>query len=67
VRSVANLTSVDGEAFFRHVTHGEVVTSIVCNPLHEASRALNDLRAGGLEGAAVPVPGAADTEFAGQA
>jgi propanol-preferring alcohol dehydrogenase len=67
VRSVANLTRVDGEAFFRHVTHSEVATSVVCNPLHEASRALNDLRAGGLGGAAVLVPGAADTELAGQA
>jgi propanol-preferring alcohol dehydrogenase len=66
VRSVANLTRADGEAFFRHVAHGEVVTSVVCYPLHEANRALDDLRAGRIEGAAVLVPGEADAEVPDQ-
>jgi propanol-preferring alcohol dehydrogenase len=60
VRSVANLTRADGEAFFREVAHGEVATSVVRYPLREANRALDDLRAGRIEGAAVLVPGVAD-------
>ena len=62
VRSVANLTRADGEEFFRLVEHGEVATSVVHYPLHEANRALDDLRAGRIEGAAVLVPGADDAE-----
>jgi alcohol dehydrogenase, propanol-preferring len=46
VRSVANLTRADGE----------VATSIVRYPLHEANRALDDLRVGRITGAAVLVP-----------
>jgi len=66
VRSVANLTRAAGETFVRHVAHGEVVTSVACYPLHEANRAIDDLRAGRIEGAAVLVPGAADAEMADQ-
>ena len=62
VRSVANLTRADGEEFFRLVEHGEVATSVMHYPLHEANRALDDLRAGRIEGAAVLVPGADDAE-----
>lgn len=56
LRSVANLTRADGEAFFRAVAHGEVATTVVCYPLCEANRALGDLRAGRVTGAAVLVP-----------
>jgi propanol-preferring alcohol dehydrogenase len=60
VRSVANLTRADGEAFFHEVAHGEVATSVVRYPLCAANQALDDLRAGRIEGAAVLVPGAAE-------
>lgn len=56
VRSVANLTRADGAAFFAQVQHGEVVTRVARYPLHDANRALDDLRAGRVEGAAVLVP-----------
>ena len=56
LRSVANLTRADGEAFFREVAHGEVATHVVAYPLGEANEALSDLRAGRIEGAAVLVP-----------
>lgn len=58
VRSVANLTRADGEAFFRQVAHGEVATTVVTYPLARANEALDDLRAGRIEGAAVLLPGA---------
>jgi propanol-preferring alcohol dehydrogenase len=57
VRSVANLTRRDGEEFFRHVAHGEVETTVVRYPLDAANEALDDLRAGRIDGAAVLVPG----------
>ena len=56
VRSVANLTRADGAAFFRRVQDGCVKTSVVTYPLAEANRALADLRAGRIDGAAVLVP-----------
>lgn len=58
VRSVANLTRADGADFFRQVDDGRVATRVVRYPLHEANRALDDLRAGRIEGAAVLVPDA---------
>jgi propanol-preferring alcohol dehydrogenase len=58
VRSVANLTRADGEAYFRHVAHGEVTTSIVHYPLQAANEAIEDLRNGRIDGAAVLVPNA---------
>jgi propanol-preferring alcohol dehydrogenase len=58
VRSVANLTRADGEAFFAQLGHGEVRTSAVTFPLEAANEALDALRAGRLEGAAVLVPNA---------
>jgi propanol-preferring alcohol dehydrogenase len=56
VRSVANLTRADGEDFFRQVAHGEVATTVVPYPLDAANEALQDLRAGRIDGAAVLVP-----------
>jgi propanol-preferring alcohol dehydrogenase len=56
VRSVANLTRADGEAFFAQVAHGEVATMPVDYPLARANDALMALRAGQIEGAAVLVP-----------
>ena len=57
LRSVANLTRADGEAYLRLVAHGEVATSVVPYPLEAANAALADLRAGRIEGAAVLLPG----------
>jgi propanol-preferring alcohol dehydrogenase len=56
VRSVANLTRADGEQFFAIVANGEVRTSPVVFPLQEANDALDALRAGRFDGAAVLVP-----------
>lgn len=58
VRSVANLTRADGAAFFAQVAHGEVDTTVASYPLDAANDALDDLRAGRIDGAAVLVPGA---------
>ncbi|HBS50318.1 MAG TPA: alcohol dehydrogenase [Rhodobacteraceae bacterium] len=54
--SVANLTRADGEAFFPLAEAAGVRTETVPYPLEEANRALEDLRAGALQGAAVLVP-----------
>jgi len=56
VRSVANLTRADGEAFFALVSHGEIVTAPVVYRLDQANEAIADLRAGKIDGAAVLVP-----------
>jgi len=56
LRSVANLTRADGEAFFARVSHGELATTTVAYPLSAANQALQDLRAGRIDGAAVLVP-----------
>jgi propanol-preferring alcohol dehydrogenase len=61
VRSVANLTRADGENFFRQVAHGEVATTVVRYTLEDANAALDDLRAGRIDGAAVLVPPAAQS------
>ncbi len=53
VRSVANLTRQDGEEFIELAPRVPVSTQIEVYPLHEANQALDDLRAGRLEGAAV--------------
>jgi len=58
LRSVANLTRADGEEFFRQVAHGEVASKTVVYPLEAANEALQALRGGRIEGAAVLVPGA---------
>ncbi len=56
IRSVANLTRADGEAFFPAAAVAGVRTETVAYPLREANAALDDLRRGRLEGAAVLVP-----------
>src|SRR5579871_584863 len=56
IRSVANLTRADGEAFLALAPRVPVVTTVRPYPLARANEALDDLRAGRLEGAAVLVP-----------
>ncbi|UCF39761.1 MAG: zinc-dependent alcohol dehydrogenase family protein [Gemmatimonadota bacterium] len=55
VRSVANLTRRDAEEFFEIVPRVPVHTEVQPYPLGEANRALDDLRAGEVRGAAVLV------------
>ena len=54
--SVANLTRKDGVDFLHIASEVGIVTTTTRYPLSEANRALDDLRAGKLEGAAVLVP-----------
>ena len=56
VLSVANLTRADGEEFFPLARKAGVRTRTVPYPLAQANAALDDLRAGRLQGAAVLVP-----------
>ena len=56
IRSVANLTRADGEAFFPLADAVGVRTRTVPYPLDRANEALEDLRHGRLQGAAVLVP-----------
>lgn len=56
LRSVANLTRADGEAFLAAVARHPVQTHTVAYPLSEANRALDDLRRGAFDGAAVLLP-----------
>jgi propanol-preferring alcohol dehydrogenase len=53
VRSVANLTRADGEAFLQITPQVPVRSEVTVYPLERANEALNDLRAGHLTGAAV--------------
>jgi propanol-preferring alcohol dehydrogenase len=55
--SVANLTRQDGLDFLVLAPKIPVRTQVTLYPLHEANRALSDLRKGRLQGAAVLVPG----------
>lgn len=55
LRSVANLTRKDGEDFFKLASVAPVHTQVKLYPLHEANKALNDLRHGNFDGAAVLV------------
>ncbi|WP_235567582.1 zinc-dependent alcohol dehydrogenase family protein [Lysobacter sp. Root76] len=55
--SVANLTRQDAVAFFDVAARAEVRTHVQRYALDDANRALADLRAGRVEGAAVLVPG----------
>jgi alcohol dehydrogenase, propanol-preferring len=57
VRSVANLTRADGEAFLNLAPLVPVRTSVTVYPLAHAEQALTDLRTGAFEGTAVLVPG----------
>jgi propanol-preferring alcohol dehydrogenase len=56
VRSVANLTRRDGEEFLQLAPAVPVRTTTRAYPLARANEALDDLRSGRLEGAAVLVP-----------
>ncbi|WP_242393146.1 zinc-dependent alcohol dehydrogenase family protein [Anaeromyxobacter oryzisoli] len=56
LRSVANLTRADGEALLALAPRVPLRSTVRPYPLREANAALDDLRAGRLEGAAVLVP-----------
>ena len=56
VRSVANLTRRDAEEFLALAPQAGIRTETVTYPLAAANQALNDLRTGALQGAAVLVP-----------
>lgn len=58
VRSVANLTRADGNAFFSLAAEIEIQTKPITYALEDANRALAELRAGQFDGAAVLLPGA---------
>jgi propanol-preferring alcohol dehydrogenase len=53
IRSVANLTRRDGEEFLSIAPEVPVKTEVQIVPLHEANQALDRLRAGEIQGAAV--------------
>ena len=53
VRSVANLTRADGERFLELAPAVPVQTQVFVFPLERAESALDALRAGEIEGAAV--------------
>jgi len=53
IRSVANLTREDGEAFFKQIIETSIQTETQLYPLYKANDALNDLRNGRIHGAAV--------------
>lgn len=55
LRSVANLTRKDGEDFFKLAAQVSIHTQIKEYPLNKANDALNDLRTGKIQGAAVLV------------
>jgi propanol-preferring alcohol dehydrogenase len=56
LRSIANLTRADAIEFLDLATQIPVRTETVPYPLGDANRAVNDLRAGNLSGAAVLIP-----------
>lgn len=53
LRSVANLTRADGEAFFALAAKLPIATQVTTFPLERANEALQALRAGAIDGAAV--------------
>jgi propanol-preferring alcohol dehydrogenase len=57
IRSVANLTRRDGDEFLAIAPRARVRTAVTRYPLAQANQALDDLRAGRFQGAAVLVPG----------
>jgi propanol-preferring alcohol dehydrogenase len=57
LRSVANLTRQDGEAFLALCPEIPIRTEVTAYPLPDANEALADLRKGRLSGAAVLTPG----------
>jgi propanol-preferring alcohol dehydrogenase len=56
VRSVANLTRQDGLEFMQALNRHPVETTVHTFPLEQANQALEQLRAGAFEGAAVLLP-----------
>lgn len=56
IRSVANLTRADGRDFLARALAAGIETHATAYPLQSANEALEDLRAGRLQGAAVLVP-----------
>lgn len=58
IRSVANLTRRDGEEFLEIAPKVPVQTSVEAFPLERANEALERLRQGRVEGAAILLPGA---------
>ncbi len=56
VCSVANLTREDGEAFFAIASTMQIRTDVHPYPLEQANQALDDLRHGRFQGAAVLLP-----------
>ena len=56
ITSVANLTRRDGEEFMRVVADAPLHTCVQVYPLMDANRAIDDLRQGRVNGAAVLVP-----------
>ena len=56
IASVANLTRADGREFLSVAPEAKVRTATTPYPLDKANEALDDLRSGKLEGAAVLVP-----------
>jgi propanol-preferring alcohol dehydrogenase len=56
VRSVANLTRQDAAEFLALAARTRITTHVVEYPLGDANRALDDLRAGRIQGAAVLMP-----------
>lgn len=56
LRSVANLTRADGREFLARAARTRIETRVTAYPLPDVNRALDDLRHGRLEGAAVVVP-----------
>ncbi|HEU5181540.1 MAG TPA: zinc-dependent alcohol dehydrogenase family protein [Candidatus Polarisedimenticolia bacterium] len=53
LRSVANLTRADGEAFLEIAADCDLETTVTLYPLSAAARALDDFRRGAIQGAAV--------------
>jgi len=56
LRSVANLTRQDGLDFFRTIEGLDIRTSVTTFPLRDANLAVERLRSGALQGAAVLIP-----------
>jgi alcohol dehydrogenase, propanol-preferring len=56
IRSVANLTRADGDAFFALIARHPVSTHVTPFPLAQANDVIAALRAGRIDGAAVLVP-----------
>ena len=54
--SVANLTRKDGHEFLVYATKTTIETRFISYRLEQASKAMDDLRAGRIQGAAVLLP-----------